>query len=97
MCSDYFPKIKTTNESFTIVGRGRPLSGVAAGAGAKSAVTKKTSCVLGSSAMVRACACVGTSSTTEYLSGESSCTTVSVPLPPFDAKMCIRDSIIIEA
>src|SRR6202453_2218974 len=85
MCGDYLPNINTTNESFTIDGRGCALSGVAAGAGPKSAVTRKTSCVLGSSAMVRACACVGTSSTTEYLAGESSCTTVSVPLPPFDA------------
>src|SRR5271168_3159111 len=66
----------------TTFGRGRALSPAAAGgAGSKSAIERYTLCVFESSAMVRARCTVLTCSTTEYLSGESSCAMLSVPSP----------------
>ena len=69
-----------------MLGRGRGRSGVGAGGGPNSAVTRKTRCVFGSSVIVRAPLCVATLSTTVNFCGESSWTTVSVASPPFELK-----------
>src|SRR5579859_2517510 len=55
-----------------------------AAGGIMSAAGRYSVCVFRSSAIVRALFFVETFSATEYLSGESSCTTVNVPLSPFD-------------
>src|SRR5205807_7128405 len=77
----YLPTIKSVNDPGTTLGRGLGRSGVAGGGGPKSAVARKTLCVLVSTVIVRAPLCVGTLSTTLNLSGESSWTMVNVPSP----------------
>src|ERR1043165_6740865 len=68
----HLPRTRSVNEPGTILGRGRGRSGVGAGGGPNSAVTRKTRCVFGSSAIVRAPRRVVTLSRTVNLSGESS-------------------------
>src|ERR1039458_7791324 len=66
-------------------GGGVPGSG--AGAGPRSGWKRYTLCVLVSTQIVFAPANVATVSTTVYLSGESWCTTVTLPSPPFGIKI----------
>src|SRR5258708_3955708 len=54
-----------------------------AGAGPRSGWKRYALCVTGSTAIVFAPANVATVATTVYLSGESWCTTVTLPSPPF--------------
>src|SRR5262249_47777557 len=62
------------------VGGGEP--GAGAGAGPNSGVNTYAVCVFGSTVIVRAPFIVVTVATVVYLSGESSCTTVTLPSPP---------------
>src|ERR1700688_2170084 len=80
-CRFYLPKISRVKVSGIIGGRGLGCSGVAAGVGPKSALTRYRLWLDVSSSMVRAPRCVVMVSTTLNLSGESSCATVTVPSP----------------
>src|ERR1035438_6653186 len=62
---------------------GGGVPGTGAGAGPRSGWKRYTLCVLVSTQIVFAPANVATVSTTMYLSGESWCTTVTLPSPPF--------------
>src|ERR1700758_3884319 len=73
---NYLPTTTITNESGFILPRRSPGAG-----GSKSAAGMKMLWVFVSRPMVRALRLVGTFSTTVYLSGESSCTTVRMPSP----------------
>src|SRR5204862_5143537 len=67
--------------------------GRASGGGPNFAVGMYTACVFSSSVIVRAPRAVGTVSMTSYLSGFTSCTTVTVPSAPFELNaFCLRSS-----
>src|SRR5213082_2525883 len=83
----YFPTTTITNESGFILPRRSPGAG-----GSKSAAGIKILCVFKSRPMVRALRLVGTFSTTVYLSGESSCTTVRMPSPQEAKKSFVAGS-----
>src|SRR5712672_535894 len=70
-------------------GGGAP--GAGAGAGPRSGWNRYALCVFGSTAIVFAPANVATVATTVYLSGESWCTTVTLPSPPFGMKINFFD------
>src|SRR5258708_5457945 len=64
-------------------GGGGAAPGAGGGTGPRSGWKRYTLCVAGSTVIVFAPAKVGTVATVVYLSGESWCTTVTLPSPPF--------------